>query len=147
MKILLALMALAVGLQAVAEDTVVRGNDARTIMETLAGAGFEFEGLDDDWVLTPISVKSGPILCHYSVAQWPDQWLSNARCYKGNTTEGPVLQNSLALTRIIAAYGEMDAGAGNRWILVDNINCMMLYKHSDYVCTISTPAQGVALED
>ncbi|MGE0528799.1 MAG: hypothetical protein AB7G93_14755 [Bdellovibrionales bacterium] len=124
---------------AFATSVTLNGETAKGMMEVLAGSGFEFSSdSPDDWMR--VSMRSGPIFCHYTVFSYPDSWRSNVECRKGMDDSGPTLANPLALVAAIAPYADEEAGLGHRWISVKDIACELRQAREarDYTCVVET---------
>lgn len=120
-----------------AEAATLRGKDARALMESAAAAGFPVENLDSEWnEATVLRLSTGPLVCHYTAVPYPDDWLSDVRCFRGSSPEGDALPNSLALAQRIRPYALEDAGLGNRWLAVEDVRCSLRYGKKHYRCDV-----------
>ena len=140
MKTLFIAITALLSLSAFAKDTTLTGKDARRMMETLAGAGFDVDGVGEEWgtLTKPLSVNTGPFYCHFT-AFYPDGWMVNATCTFGKAGDSPGKQmsNPLALAQAIEPYAAFDSGLGNRWMAINNIRCTLDYKTTVYACVVS----------
>lgn len=139
MKTLLLSLVLCLPVSAFAKTTVITGDQARTMMETLAGAGFEVKNIDKEWnsLKEPLSVATDGFYCHFN-ALYPDEWMVNASCFKGTVSErGTELKNPLALAQAIRPYAQEDDAAGNRYIWLDNVQCSLEYNTHVYQCVVT----------
>lgn len=124
-------------LSAQAKTTTLTGDQARDLMEALAGAGYPVSNLDQDWsVKDKIQILTGEFTCHYSVG-YPDEWMSGVDCQNaGPGFNGSVLKNPLALARSVRPAAFEEAGAGNRWISVKSVACTLSYNAHTYICVV-----------
>lgn len=113
----------------------VKGSEARSIMEALSASGFELENGAGEWSGKTLIIKSGPIVCHFTAIS-PDEWMTNAGCNQGSVSEGPYLNQSLALAKSLQKYASEEGGLGNRWLFVDSIKCSLKYDEKIYLCLI-----------
>lgn len=137
MKALILLCALSLSAIAQAKIYTVSGDSARQMMESLAGSKFEVDGLNEgNWDNKIFNVITGPIICHYTGYDFPDEWLSSVYCTKGTIIKGDALPNSLALAKVIKPYAFLDAGLGHRWLKVNDVKCLLVYAEKKYSCMV-----------
>lgn len=114
--------------------TVVTGEKARNIMESLS-ANFTLENGDGEWSGKTLSIKTGIILCSYT-ALYPDEWMTNVKCYENSI--GPALNQSLSLAKALQEFANSDSGTGNRWLSVESLQCFLKYDELVYTCELIT---------
>ncbi len=137
MKLLILVLSLLTAASAHAKNYSFKGDDARKLMETLAGAGFEVSNAQQEWGGKTLVIHTNEVFCHYTAVSHPDDWMSNVDCYKGTDQSGPKLANPLALAQALAPYATQEAGLGNRWLNVNSVSCSLVYDKRKYDCVIS----------
>ncbi|MBC7712945.1 MAG: hypothetical protein H7177_06385 [Rhizobacter sp.] len=121
--------------QAAFANVIVKGNDARSVMEALIANGFPLESAEGEWSGQTLKVKTKDISCRYS-AIFPDEMMANVKCSEGEYTNPPYLNESLGLAKSLEKLVEFEPAAGSRYMTVNAINCSMIYDSKTYECTI-----------
>lgn len=115
----------------------VRGDKARNLMEALAGAGFKMQ-MGGDFSQKPITIEAKDLTCKYTTASFPDEWMSDAKCYLGDgVANTPVLSNSLAVAKAIGAVAFPEGALGSRYYGLSSIACVLSYETKAYSCDVS----------
>lgn len=135
---LVAMMALSSQSHAVIRSMQVRGDKAKNLMEALAGAEYKVS-MGDSYSDKPITIKTDAISCRYTVAQFPDEWESDAWCHQGDESQNnnPLLKNSLSLMKALTAIIAPEPALGSRYLSVSEISCVLSYDARAYSCDVS----------
>ena len=116
----------------------VHGDKARNIMEALAASGIELH-MGDEFGSQPITLDAKDITCRYSIARFPDEWMSNARCTLGNIdSSNQELANPVALAKALQKYATLEGALGSRYLTVESVSCVLEYNTMDYHCTVKS---------
>lgn len=146
MKIVIATLAFIAALPCFASTKTysIEGAKARTMMETLASAGFEVQNLDNEWssLKVPLIIETDAISCKYTHAYFPDSWMSSAHCHKGDSLGGTALENSLAIAQALKPFAESEGALGSTIMTVEKVRCALKYSERRYRCVITVNPMG-----
>lgn len=124
-----------------AKTVKVQGDQARSIMEALASAGFPVTNMDEEWSGKILTMEVSALTCRYSVVNAPDEWMTNVQCYTA-AHQGEALVNALAIAKAISPFAGFEGAAGSRYLTAKSIKCGLKYSERAYACLIDAADFG-----